>query len=87
MGYTAGCHTISHHRYHIVWTPKDRHKVLRGEMRERVRAIVHQVCKKMGVTIVYMFVEMSPHIAVSRFVHRVKGRSSRNSSTGVSSTA
>ena len=69
-----------------VWTPKYRHKVLRGEIRERVRTIVRQVCKEMGVTIVHgilstnhvhMFVEIPPHIAVSRFVQRVKGRSSR----------
>ena len=85
-GYTTGCHTIFHHCYHIVWTPKYRHKILRGEIRERVRTIVRQVCKEMGVTIVrgvlstnhvHMFVEIPPHIAVSRFMQLVKGRSSR----------
>ncbi len=53
MSYTTGCHTIFHHRYYIVWTPKYRHKVLRGEIRERVRTIVRQVYKEMGVTIVH----------------------------------
>ena len=86
MSYTTGCHTIFHHRYHIVWTPKYRHKVLRGKIRERIRAITRQVCKEMGVTIVsgvlstnhvHMFVEIPPHIAVSYFMQRIKGRSSR----------
>jgi putative transposase len=36
MGYSSGCHTTFHHRYHLVWTPKYRFKVLRGEVRLRV---------------------------------------------------
>src|SRR5256885_15151770 len=51
----------------------------------RVRTIIRQVCKELGVQIVsgvlsrehvHMFVEIPPHIAVSDFVRRVKGRSS-----------
>jgi putative transposase len=26
MGYKSGCHTTFHHRYHLVWAPKYRHK-------------------------------------------------------------
>lgn len=86
MSYTTGSHTVFHHRYHIVWVPKYRYKVLRGEIRERVRAIIRQVCSELGVEIiggvlsedhVHMFVEIPPHIAVSYFVQRVKGRSSQ----------
>ena len=52
----------------------------------RVREIIKQVCSEMDVTIisgvlsadhVHMFVEIPPKIAVSDFVRRVKGRSSR----------
>ena len=48
--------------------------------------IIRQVCKELGVQIVsgvlsreyvHTFVEIPPHIAVSDFVQRVKGRSSR----------
>jgi putative transposase len=86
MAYTRGSHTVFHHRYHIVWVPKYRFKVLHGSVRERVREIVRQVCDEMGVTIVkgvlsrdhvHLFVEIPPHIAVSHFVQRAKGRSSR----------
>ena len=85
MSYTTGSHTVFHHRYHIVWVPKYRYKVLRGEIRERVRTIIRQVCSELGVEIVsgvlstdhvHMFVEIPPHIAVSYFMQRVKGRSS-----------
>ena len=85
MSYTTGSHTIFHHRYHIVWVPKYRYKVLEGKIRTHVRDTVRQVCNELGVKIisgvlsrdhVHMFVEIPPHIAVSYFVQRVKGRSS-----------
>ena len=59
--------------------------LLEGALRERIRTIIRQVCKELGVQIVsgvlsrehvHMFVEIPPHIAVSDFVRRVKGRSS-----------
>lgn len=86
MSYRTGSHTIFHHRYHIVWGPKYRYKVLAGEIRERVRDIVRQVCQEMGVEIisgvlsrdhVHMLMDIPPHVAVSDFVQRAKGRSSR----------
>lgn len=86
MAYTRGSHTIFHHRYHIVWVPKYRFKVLHGAVRMRVRDIVRQVCDEMGVRIVkgllsrdhvHMFVEIPPKVAVSAFVQKAKGRSSR----------
>ena len=64
---------------------KYRYKGLEGALRERIRTIIRQVCKELGVQIVsgvlsrehvHMFVEIPPHIAVSDFVRRVKGRSS-----------
>ena len=85
MSYTSGSHTVFHHRYHIVWITKYRYKVLEGELRERIRTIIRQVCKELGVQIVsgvlsrehvHMFVEIPPHLAVSDFVRRVKGQSS-----------
>jgi putative transposase len=54
-------------------------------LRERIRAIIRQVCKELGVQIVsgilsrehvHMLVEIPPHHPVSDFVRRIKGRSS-----------
>ena len=44
MSYSRGSHTVYHHRYHIVWITKYRYKVLEGTLRERIRAIIRQVC-------------------------------------------
>ena len=79
-------HAIWHCQYHIVWVPKYRYKVLEGEIRLRVREITRQICESLGVEIisgvlskdhVHMFVEIPPHVAVSDFVRRVKGCTSR----------
>src|ERR1700730_15159148 len=85
MSYATGCHTVYHHRYHIVWVTKYRYKVLEGTLRERIRTIIRQVCKELGVQIVsgglskehvHMFVEIPPHVEVGDVGRRVKGRSS-----------
>jgi putative transposase len=86
MGHSTGSHTKFHHRNNIVWSPKYRFKVLHGEVRLRVRESIRQVCSEMGGTIVngalshdqvHLFVEIPPHVSVSDFVRRAKGRSSR----------
>ena len=85
MAYRTGSHAIFHHRYHIVWVPKYRYKVLWGDVRIRVHDIIRQVCSELGVTIlsgalsrdhVHLFVEIPPHVSVSDFVRMAKGRSS-----------
>ena len=85
MAYRTGSHAIFHHRYHIVWAPEYRYKVLWGDVRIRVRDIIRQVCTELGVTIVsgalsrdhvHLFVEIPPHVSVSDFVRMAKGRSS-----------
>ncbi|MGQ0446631.1 MAG: IS200/IS605 family transposase [Beijerinckiaceae bacterium] len=76
MSNTSWGHAVFHHRYRIVWITKYRYKALEGALRERIRVIIRQVCKELGVRIVsgvlsrehvHMFVEIPPHIAVSDF--------------------
>jgi REP element-mobilizing transposase RayT len=45
MIYSTGSHTKFYHRFHVVWTTKYRYKVMRGEMRERIREIIIQTCQ------------------------------------------
>ena len=64
---------------------KYRYKVLQGKLRERVRDIIRQVYREMGVQIIegvlssdhiHMFVSVPPHVAISDLMQRAKGRSS-----------
>ena len=84
--YSRGSHTRYYHRYHIVWITKYRYKVMNSEIKTRVRDIVGQVAEEMGVYIenwvvssdhVHVFVSIPPHIPVSDFIQKAKGRSSR----------
>ncbi len=83
--YTRGSHSIYHHRYHLVWITKYRYKVLSGKIQERVRDIIAQVSDELGVKIfngivlsdhVHIYCSIPPHICVSEYVKRSKGRSS-----------
>ena len=86
MTYSTASHSVYHHRYHIVWITKYRHKVLTRAMKERIREITRQICAQMGVRIiegvlsadhVHLFVEIPPKHSVSDFMRRVKGCTSR----------
>jgi putative transposase len=46
--YRHGSHTTFSMHLHIVWITKYRHKVLRGEVAERVHAIVREAGQKSG---------------------------------------
>lgn len=85
MQYDTGKHCVFYHRYHLVWSTKYRFKVLRGQIRLRVRDICRQVCRENEVDIlrgvlssdhVHMFVSVPPKLAISDLVRKMKGRSS-----------
>jgi len=65
MSYTSGSHTVFHHRYHIVWITKYRYKVLEDALRERIRTIIRQVCKELGVQISYFSIFRSTSLQAS----------------------
>jgi putative transposase len=59
---------------------------MHGAMRERLREIIRQTCAELGVHIVkgclaqdhvHMFLSIPPHLALSKVMQRIKGRSSR----------
>ena len=79
-------HTVYHHRYHLVWITKYRYKVLTGKIGERVRDIISQVSDEMNVKVIngvvsaehiHLFVSIPPHVTVSNYIQKAKGRSSR----------
>ena len=84
--YSKSSHTVYKHRYHIVWITKYRYKILTYELKKRVREMVANVSEEMGVKIIngvvssdhiHIFVEIPPHVSVSDYVKKSKGRSSR----------
>ena len=79
-------HAVTDLKYHIVWITKYRHKVLRGDVAERSRELIRQICAGREVTIIrgaispdhiHMLVAAPPQLSPSKLVQFIKGRSSR----------
>jgi putative transposase len=73
-------------KYHLVWCPKYRRKVLVAPYDARLREIIAEVAAEAEMTLhvvevmpdhVHLFVEADPTLAVAEIVNRFKGRSSR----------
>ena len=80
----------SHSKYdlkvHLIWIPKYRKRVLTGQVAERARDILRQICMEHEIHIVsgkvaadhvHLFVSYRLQIAVSKMVQYLKGTSSR----------
>ena len=84
--YRTSSHTVYDIKYHIVWVTKYRKEILKGEYAERARDLIREICLANDVEIikghvskdhVRIFVSVPPHLAVSKLVQLVKGKSSR----------
>ena len=83
--YRRGPHTVYEVHLHIVWVTKYRRPVLAGVVGERVRELIRELCAVEDVTIlkghvardhVHLFVSIPPQVTISRFLQRLKGKTS-----------
>lgn len=84
--YRKSSHTVYDLKYHIVWITKYRKPVLHGDIAQRLRELVREICKAKDVEIirghisrdhVHVFVSSPPHYSVSQLVQTIKGKTSR----------
>lgn len=77
-------HAVWECKYHIVWCPKYRFRILRGEIGKSVRDIIKQLCEWKQVEIlegnvqvdhIHMVVSISPKYSVSEVIGFLKGKS------------
>ncbi len=50
--YHKSAHAVWDCKYHLVWITKYRYKILRGEVAERAREVLRQICAAREVSIV-----------------------------------
>ncbi len=71
---------------HLVWVTKYRYQVLQGDIQQRTRDLIIQICNSENVEIlkgvvskdhVHMHVEYPVSLSISSLVKRLKGRTSR----------
>ena len=77
-------HTRWNCKYHLVFTPKYRRKVIYGELRKDIGKILRKLCEMKDVEIIeahampghiHMLVKIPPKQSVSGFMGFLKGRS------------
>lgn len=84
--YRKTSHSTYDIKYHLVWITKYRKPVMSGEVGERCRELIRQICKANEVEIlrghiskdhVHLFVSVPPYLSVSKLLQLLKGKTSR----------
>lgn len=86
MEYKSNNNVFYSCKYHVVWCPKYRRKVLTGNVAERLKELIRETCDKnqselMELEImsdhVHLLVEVDPQFGIHKLVKLIKGYSSK----------
>src|SRR5580692_3004689 len=78
------CHTKWECKYHVVWIPKCRKKVLYGQLRKHLGTLLKDLARQQGCEIleghlmsdhVHFLISIPPKYAVSKVIGYIKGKS------------
>ncbi len=84
--YWTGAHTTHRLKYHLVWVPKYRKRILTGKIAVRLKALLYQCAEVNQWYIeefeimsdhIHMLIQIRPDLALSTVVQYFKGGSSR----------
>ena len=76
-------HVVWHCQYHIIWVPKYRYRVLKGEVAHEVHNCIQMFCSQLGCEVVELNIQpdhvhlltlVPPKISISKLLGAVKGR-------------
>jgi putative transposase len=74
-------HTVYETKYHLVWAPKYRKWILRGDIQKRVEELFHEIAEHQDIEIdtldvaedhVHLFVSFPPRMSISGVVGKLK---------------
>ena len=78
-------HTMWECKYHLVFAPKYRRRIIYGELRKEIGEILRELCARKGIEIIeaeacpdhiHMLVRIPPKYSVSEIMGYLKGKSS-----------
>ena len=81
MGLKRTSHAVYDTKYHLVWSPKYRKWILRGDIRERVSELFHEIAANHDIEIdtleiaedhVHLFLSFAPRYSISNVVAKLK---------------
>jgi putative transposase len=73
-------------KYHVVWCPKYRRKVLTGKIEARLKELIYETCLELQSELielelmpdhVHLLVEVDPQFGIHKLIKTIKGKSSR----------
>lgn len=85
MKYKNSNNVVYSCKYHIVWCPKYRRKVLVDKIAERLKELIKEKCSEIKVDIiemeilpdhVHLLIEVDPQFGINRAVRSIKGYTS-----------
>ncbi|MBQ9082254.1 MAG: IS200/IS605 family transposase [Clostridia bacterium] len=85
MEYKSNNNVVYSCKYHVVWCPKYRRKVLVGEIAERLKELIQTISAEIHADIiemevmpdhVHLLIEVDPQFGINRAVRHIKGTSS-----------
>lgn len=85
MRYKSNNNVVYSCKYHIVWCPKYRRKVLVGEIVHRLKELIFQIADEINAEIidleimpdhVHLLMEIDPQYGINKAVRHIKGTSS-----------
>ncbi len=86
MKYKSNRNVVYSCKYHVVWCPKYRRKVLVNGVDTRLKELITQICQEIQVDIiemeimpdhVHLLIEVDPQFGIHKAVKLIKGRTSR----------
>lgn len=86
MKYKSNNNIVYSCRYHVVWCPKYRRKVLIGDVKAMLKELVKQICQKNQFDLlemevmpdhIHLLLEVNPQFGIHKAVKLIKGTTSR----------
>ena len=86
MDYKRGAHSIYDLKYHVIFCTKYRYRILTGEVGQRARELIREVCRANYVDIVsgsmspdhvHLLLSVPPNVSLSKVLQYIKGKSGR----------
>jgi len=85
MKYTQSlCHSVWDCKYHVVWIPKYRRKVLYGRIRQHLGEVIRELARQRESQVleghlcsdhVHVYISIPPKLAVAQVLGYIKGKS------------
>ena len=85
MEYKSNRNVVYSCKYHVVWCPKYRRKVLTGEIKARLKELIVETAKGTNADViemevmpdyVHLLIEVDPQYGINKAVRHIKGVSS-----------